>query len=57
MTAALLAVDRWLRVEPQARTLDVVVELAGRALDASAGLAERYARAARYLAVASRLVP
>lgn len=57
MRRALLTVDRWVRVEPQARALDLAVEALGRALDRSAGLAERYARGARLAAMATRLVP
>lgn len=57
MIGVLLLVDRWVRVEPGARALDLVVEGAGRLLDASAGIAESYARLARELAGATRLVP
>lgn len=53
----LLFVDRWVRVEPQARALDVVVEACARALDLTAGWAERYAASARWWAAASRCLP
>lgn len=57
MITVLLFIDRWVRVEPGARAGDLIVEAAGRLLDASAGAAERYARLARELAMVSRLVP
>lgn len=57
MIRALLFVDNWVRVEPGARALDLIVEGAGRLLDATAGVAERYAKEARYWAGVSRLVP
>lgn len=57
MIRALMFVDNWLRVEPGARALDLIVEGAGRFLDATAGAAERYAQTARELAKVSRLAP